>query len=399
MRKNKLYPTNNQPIKTKHNSLRRTLACVGFCLLLNLAALSLVSQKQFPRADLWEPVTAIRFDQFEVGYGWGFLWAHRETIQSLPEKPAQNLEISWFRLLYAKGWHRLYRNPKIGLSYAYLQTGNESILGNGHSLSGLIKVPIWNHPVHGIDYQVRFGYGYLSKIFHPQENYNNLASGSHHTIFLRFSLQYRLQIHPNGQLGTGLSFHHFSNASWARPNLGLNFLTWDLTLAYGKSPVKLSSNRQRSIQSDPYWEMSVINGCGIKEIDPAGGRKYFTNSTIINLERRINAKYQWGFGFDGFFDGSLLDLMRNRAIPTEGWTDYWRLGAHVSYGIFFGKVMFNLQLGHYLVENYNDDTSLFNRIALRFYFHPNWLAHFGLKAHFGRADFLELGLGYAIPFR
>ncbi len=329
----------------------------------------------------------------------GFLWAHRESLRALQYKPVQGFDLSWNKTLDQKPWHFLYRTPELGIAYSFLQTGNPDIFGYGHSLSGSIGFPIIKSSKSQLSYQVRLGYGYLSKIFDARDNYYNIATGSHSNVFLRVSVLNRQKLFNNLALTTGLSLHHFSNTSFARPNLGLNFITFDLGLAFSN---KVKASNPGTLEFDspfsPYFELSFINGFGLKEIDPAGGRKYFTQSIVLNFERRISRKYQLGIGMDFFIDSSLKQVMKNFSYPTNGFSDYWRQGFHISYGVLYGKVLFNFQLGHYIFLKFNDDTPIYNRLALRYYFHPKWVFNLSLKAHFGRADFLELGFGYVIPF-
>ncbi|MBK9638656.1 MAG: hypothetical protein IPO63_12895 [Bacteroidetes bacterium] len=51
------------------------------------------------------------------------------------------------------------------------------------------------------------------------------------------------------------------------------------------------------------------------------------------------------------------------------------------------------QMGMYTYNRYKEDGNIYNRLLLRYAFTKKAYASFGLKSHFGKADYFEWGLG------
>lgn len=65
------------------------------------------------------------------------------------------------------------------------------------------------------------GAGYISKVFDRIENNKNTAIGSHINVFINFTYGFRWKLHRNFSIDGGLSFMHFSNASFMAPKFGI----------------------------------------------------------------------------------------------------------------------------------------------------------------------------------
>lgn len=337
-----------------------------------------------------------QLSHFSVDRNYGYLWPHKNELNALQRGPYSGFEIRAGKVLHSQSWHTKYRFPEIGLSYSYHNPGYPEVLGYGHAFSGYIRVPFFDHPDFQMLYSLNFGLGYLTKKFDIDNNYYNIAIGSHFNVFGRLSGDLRYRIYQNMYLKAGVSLSHFSNTSIAKPNLGINLVSGNLGIEYD-----LKGHPSGSVEILPlkrYWELNGIIAWSTKEITPPGAKKYFTQSIIFNLERRISWKHQLGIGYDFFIDGSLRDQMLKADYPSSGPQDYIRNGLHISYGLMYGKVLFNIQFGSYLFEKFLPDGSIYNRLGLRAYLKNGWIVNVSLKSHYGRADFAEFGIGHVLNF-
>lgn len=335
-----------------------------------------------------------QFTHFSLDRNYGFLWPHKNEVKALQRGPYEGFELKAGSVLSSKDWHHWYRFPEIGLSYSYHNPGYPEILGYGHALSAYARIPYFIHPSAQLLYHLNFGIGYLTDKFDLDDNYYNIAIGSHFNIFGRLGIAYRQKISKHFYLKTGVALSHFSNTSIAKPNLGINLISGDIGIEYDlKEYPAVQRTKTKSLR---YFEFSGVIAWSIKEIAPPGQRKYLTQSMFLNLERRVSSKYQVGIGCDFFYDGSLHDLMIKRDIPTSGFGDYLRNGVHISGGMLVGRVLFNLQVGRYLFVDYLPDGAIYNRLSLRTYLDNGMIINISLKSHYGRADFAEFGIGYAI---
>jgi hypothetical protein len=53
-------------------------------------------------------------------------------------------------------------------------------------------------------------------------------------------------------------------------------------------------------------------------------------------------------------------------------------------------------IGLYLVDPYEEDGVLYNRLGLRYYFNSRFIANLSLMAHYAKAEYAEFGLGYRL---
>jgi hypothetical protein len=67
--------------------------------------------------------------------------------------------------------------------------------------------------------------------------------------------------------------------------------------------------------------------------------------------------------------------------------------------MIFGDVSFTIQWGYYLFVRWNDDGDFYHRFGLKYYFNDHFIANLTIKTHFSKADFIEWGIGYRIPFK
>jgi hypothetical protein len=56
-------------------------------------------------------------------------------------------------------------------------------------------------------------------------------------------------------------------------------------------------------------------------------------------------------------------------------------------------------MGVYLKDNFHTDDTIYTRIGCRYQFKNGLTSSFNLKTHFGRADYLEFGLGYTFNYK
>lgn len=342
------------------------------------------------------PVSAQNpFNTYGFDLNQGFLWAHRKEISALPKDRYQGFELRAGIRLFEKDWHHTYRFPEIGLSYSFHNPGNPEILGYGHAFTGYGRFRIFETRRTGLFYKLHFGLAYLTKKFNADSNYYNIAIGSHLNVFGRLGIDYRYRISQDFHLKLGMQLSHFSNTSYARPNLGINLLSASLGIEFTPQISPLPLPELRKVIFNPYWEFNLMTAFSAKEITPPGEKKYLTSSLSANIERRISAKHQLGIGYDFFFDASLAKQMTKLNHPTEGISDYFRNGFHISYGLRYNRVLFAFQVGRYIAEDFLPDSSIYNRLMLRIYGNKNLFFNISLKSHYGRADFSEFGIGYA----
>ena len=55
-------------------------------------------------------------------------------------------------------------------------------------------------------------------------------------------------------------------------------------------------------------------------------------------------------------------------------------------------------MGTYLKDYYKADEAIYLKIGGRYYFDNGLHGQFALKTHYGKADYIELGIGYSFNY-
>jgi hypothetical protein len=109
--------------------------------------------------------------------------------------------------------------------------------------------------------------------------------------------------------------------------------------------------------------------------------------------KRISRKWKLDFA---------LDLLYNDANRHYYDTSTYSIGETIQVGGYFGgsihfyKAEFNVGLGVYAVALVKPFGLFYNRLGFRYHFTPKLIGTIAIKAHWGIADFLEIGLGYKL---
>jgi len=327
-------------------------------------------------------------------YHYGFIMPHKTFVSKLVTGHTHITEVSFYKMTNGnKSWQQVYKHPKIGISFMSLNLANKENLGASYGIFPFIEFPINTSK---IKWLVRAGYGigYIENAFDRKENYKNLAIGSNLNALIYFNSQLEKRISKRVLTSFGLSLTHFSNGSYARPNLGINILSLNVGVSYSFGTQKdlvLDEDYER----DRKWNKYIVTNVGLKEIAPIGGPKYMVSSTSFNMLKVTSNKSSFGFGADLFYNPTLPILIARDSISTTNF-DSFRLGLTAIYALDIGKMSYQFQMGFYPYTKYKDRGYLYHRLVSRYELSDKLFINLGLKTHFAVADFIELGIGLKI---
>ncbi len=240
------------------------------------------------------------------------------------------------------------------------------------------------------------GIGLVSKPFDRVDNYKNTAIGSKVNMFASLLLEARFKIRDRTWLTSGFSFSHFSNAAIAVPNLGINIPGLNIGIQYQVGDYKTHLKKDSMPDTDRKIHYLVYSAPGIREIHPAGGKKYATGHIFIEGAKFVDKRRKLGLGLDAFYDDSNIevhnrDTMREQIVNR---TYFMKLGMHLSHELVFGRYSALVQMGVYLINNVKSDGPIYHRLTNRFYVNEKLFIDAGFKTHWAVAENFELGIGY-----
>jgi hypothetical protein len=330
-----------------------------------------------------------------VSYRNGILIAHRPSMSHLNQHKIQSVEINYFRnLTDSNSWAANYAWATVGFSGLYSSTGNPEVLGQ--AMAGFLYGELGFFDYNGIKLgsRVGFGLGFVTKKFDQQTNPKNIAIGSHFnaTVLLGLIAKFRIK---NGELIATADMTHFSNGSWAVPNLGLNnaMLGLGYRLIIGNQPIKTARHtfeKLRQIQKTLY---GVVSG---KEVFPTGGRKFLNLEASYCLEKSWSAKVGMESGVDLIYRGSTLAY-----APEFSKTPLDLIQVSINAGVlfYFNRFSTLITLGAYVRDVYQPNSMLYQKVGLRYQLSSHLYGQIVLKSIYGRADYLSWGLGYRFKNR
>ena len=370
----------------------------------------------------------------EARVHYGFFWHHHFEMQRFhAHYPA--LEISVFQNTYGKReWEAIYNYPHIGATLYMADFGmnyehNPEV---GKALGSVLAVyPYINYPLNRnensqITFKLGIGLAYLTQCFDQFENYQNYAIGSHLNAAANLSFEYRQRI--TYQLISVASFGltHFSNGATKLPNYGLNTFSGAWGLAYylrdpriNLTPAKRPDYLPFEFDKKKWFSVDLNYGIGFKNVSQTFGGEdalfYRVHDITAYLLAQFSLCSRAGIGLDlalDLSDQTLPDhfvdengIHVTKTDPENNQTVTYDIKAYqmtkpnfsFCYSMTMNRLSYLFEFGWHLKLNQFTDMSkdnIFQKVSMRYQLVDNLYTHLSLMTHFGRADYLCVGLGY-----
>jgi len=358
-------------------------------LLLFLIVIALIMQS----------TTAFAQDFFRnksVGgnYHYGYIWAHRQSIEHLLTGHSQGAEF-FFQTQTdgSKWWQRVHGYPQTGFSVMYFNFANPGVVGNATAAIGYVNLPMVRSKKFLFSFQAGAGLGYLSKRFDPVSDHKNVAIGSHinSAIRVHFLTRYKLSENLFFHLNYGIT--HFSNGAVKVPNLGINNISFSGGIFYAFNP-ELEFLKPEIPSLNKKIVPEIVYGFGVKENYPPNGTQYFAHTFYLQFLKPLSHKSRIALGADVFYDMSLIHFLADSVSDSGNNAQVIRSGIHAGYEMPLNKFTLLVHIGYYLLDETKTDGNIYNRYGLKYQLGKKFFVNLSLKTHWARADFVELGIGW-----
>ena len=325
----------------------------------------------------------------------GFLGIHHQSMAHLPRNYANAIEISIINeTAKNKAFQRAFGFPEFGTTFFFGSVGNNTLLGNYVALSGFAQFPLLKF--REIEWNSKLGTGlaYTNKCYQNEPQNIPIGTYINAQICLGTQMNYRVK---NTEFHLGFDITHFSNAASQLPNYGINVFY----LTTGISQKIPTSRRLDStfIPSKMKLKKWLIGGTLIgswKEIWPIGGDKKSVLAGNFYARRYFNLKSGIEVSLDLIHKSAVYDYLPEiEKTPL----DIFQCGIYGAYLIPLERFHFVFGMGVYIRDKYKPEDPVYHRIGMRYQFDNGLATNITLKTHFGRADYLEWGLGYTINNR
>lgn len=321
---------------------------------------------------------------------YGFLLPHKPSLSYFNDSHLNEITLEFSKQLTdTNKWHEYYRYPNIGGGIYFTSLPSDIYTGKSLAGYGFIDIPLKWYKNNSFNYSIGAGLAFLTKHFDKTDNYYNIAIGSTLNAFINVGIHCSFYFNKF-QINTGLSFTHYSNGAWKKPNLGFNIPTLKLGVGFinhSKKHFEMKLPHQKFKQIE--WNIMLAGGT--RQNYPSDPNRYYVGTLAFMYENQFSIKHKWGIGLDLFYDSSIPN--RNKEVPDYSKKiAYFRSGIRLSHDLIFGKTSFTFQSGCYFYDQYLPDGFIYSRLGLRYKIN-HWLqAHVLLKTHFFKADVIEFGL-------
>ena len=339
---------------------------------------------------------------WQIDYAQGSIIKHRKTLGYLFTNRPEYLSIGWNKKAKTNSvWRERYNYPDSGLFLIY-QNFNNKNLGSSTALNYTTTFYLRDRNVQNqFTIQLGFGFGYITHPFDFDANMSNVSTSTHVVTSQHLKLNYsRPRILGKFGLQGGLSFTHFSNGSFKKPNLGINSIFFNIGLNYHNAEsmplYKKSAEKEEFLKQPIHFSMSL--NAGIHETKPGMGTKavYFANGYV---HKRVARKSNLQVGVDFYNSQSAKDNARYRSI-IEGKTepkDHKQIGVFVGHELFFNKLSLETQVGYYIYRPLVFHPRIYQKTSFKYFFNNRKSAlGINLKFHNFEAEFISLGLHHQL---
>lgn len=315
---------------------------------------------------------------------------------------AVNLRVGWQTDKEGDSYHLLYNYPIYGIGL-YASTFRKAEIGTPTALYGFFSAPIAAGRFKRWDFNYRISLG-LASNFEPYDEENNplnILLGSHRNVFIDLGVLANYRIGNHLQVGAGLSFHHFSNGSIRQPNKGINLLPLSLAMTYIPYWQTPDFTKRELPELDEKGQVHLHYAFGIKQFEPRNRKRYFKSTVGIYWSYAVGYKWRLGVGGDLFYSDSgnqpeiAGDALNKIKSMFSGGPAFYvdhvltkRLYLNGNAGVYVHRNKFNGEI-----------KPVFLRIGTRYKVWKNAYAGVSIKAHAGKADFVEWTMGYTIQRR
>lgn len=329
-----------------------------------------------------------------ANYHYGFMLPEYSSLLYLVDRPIQSFSLNFSRKTTGRNqWEQLFNYPEYGLALFHSTLGNDRIHGREISVYPYFRLDILAGKRFDLYNETGMGVSYVSEKFDLENNYLNVAVGSHLNIHfnLKFGVQYKT--HQRIKLNSGVSFDHFSNSNTTEPNLGLNYAT-----LYAGVKYRLGSKAEKQAVTLTPHEKKIhyefIYSAGGKHPRAVGSRIYFTSSATFELKWHLFRVFHLGVGADLFYDRSTEAEMRTLELTNYRKLYDLRSGIHFSQEVVYNRFSLILQEGFYLIlKDQVEQHVMYNRGIVRYRISDHFLVQLAMKSHLHILDYPEIGIG------
>jgi len=323
---------------------------------------------------------------FSLNYRLGQNRPHHEVISHLDYfYHGMDAKLGW-QTLGKTRWQQAYRFPSLGIG-ANWNTFNNQVLGSPGALYFFVSFPQFRYGLFRLDLETNLGISYGLTPYDPVTNPENFAVGSSVNTYFGLFLEPSLRIAPKVDLFLSGGFSHYSNATMNYPNLGLNVFMCKAGIRYLPSRTPYENREKISAPRD--WLLGFTLFAGMKKLTTPTPT-YYQLGFAAMVNKRLSYKNMVFLGYEAAYNQATQAMYWDRTLPFRELVSHAVFAGHeFQIDRFSIGTLFGIYLKHRPTDKF-----YYERIYAAYEISPGVRATLGLKAHFIKAEYLEVGLAY-----
>ena len=325
------------------------------------------------------------------GY-FGSILPHSSSISQLTDTWVGGLQADISRISITRAsWNACNCYSQNGISISYFNFNNPGVLGGAASIAFFAEPQL---TLSRMNFSLRAGAGvsYVTRVFHPDDNPENLFFSTPWSGLLLAQLNSRYRLNDAWLLRIGASYQHISNGGKRQPNKGMNFPTLSLGVDYSLKAVRLPRREKLRIKNKSirYYAGMFYNTRAIDESDLQTADREVVLGLQGGFYVPVVRMHAVGVGLEASYDGALKERARGQRKSF----DHHVVSILLRHHFLFGRFDFSQALGIYVYKEYPTPAEVFQRYALHYRLWRKLQLGFSLKAHLHTAEQMDVRLGY-----
>lgn len=388
----------------------------------------------------------------------GLIIPTSNNLKNINHKPTIGGEFAIeFPSWNAHPWQQYLDEPTLGVGFVGLNLGNNKILGQSFAIYPYLLIDIIKLSHFELNWKVGAGLSFFNKTYnrcdtipaHFGTGTTNTLIGSIVNVYLTTGAHLNFPIKNGWATHAEFGYMHMSNGSVLQPNGGINIIYASIGASYklNKDCANYNNNKPNKFPPLPYnWSINITASGGYRELYYLDNKGYGIGSIHIGTTYNVCNWYAIGGGFDAFYDGvfnqqggtQLEGLTQEQRIEqlkhthfgryvilNENLSNKFRVGIGINNEFRIGRITAILDWGIYLYDpirlaHYTDDTHKhkyekrpilykyniekedgwnYFRLGVRCRVWDNLYVQTAVKTHLSKAELVEWGVGYQIPFK
>ncbi|SMC31643.1 acyloxyacyl hydrolase [Moheibacter sediminis] len=352
-------------------------------LLISISYVCLAQQKQY---------TA------DVNYFYGSILPHSQKIQHLITDHPEGVFVAVNQKTFGeKEWESRFSYPDFGVSFHFQNNKNKS-LGD---MYGLFLHYNFYFLKRNLMLRIGQGVAYNTNPYDKEENYRNVAYSTHLMPSSYFMLNYKKENIIDGfGIQAGAFLIHHSNGTMKSPNTSTNTVGANVGINYvldSKNERELILRMKDSTYTEPI-KFNLALRSGVQESRVIGTGQYPFYFISAYADKRFTKSSAVQAGVDVFISPMYKNEIKYMSIAFPELNinpdlNSTRIGLFAGYELFINRLSFEGQLGFYVLDEYEANTALYQRLGLKYYFWKEFFAGTSLKTHFSKAEAMEFSVG------